>query len=78
MSSRTQTHPFGPTPSDAPEPRRGAPVVAALGDSITAGTPLWNPDPDVRERNPDSLNWRTRARPAACARTSPWRATTRR
>lgn len=55
-SSRTQTHPFGPTPSDAPEPRRGAPVVAALGDSITAGTPLWNPDPDVRERNPDSLN----------------------
>lgn len=23
-------------------------VVAALGDSITAGTPLWDPDPNVR------------------------------
>jgi lysophospholipase L1-like esterase len=23
-------------------------VVAALGDSITAGTPCWDPDPDVR------------------------------
>jgi lysophospholipase L1-like esterase len=25
-------------------------VVAALGDSITAGTPLWDPDPAVRAR----------------------------
>ena len=23
-------------------------IVAALGDSITAGTPLWDPDPAVR------------------------------
>jgi hypothetical protein len=55
-STRAQAVPFGPTPSDAPEPRRGAPVVAALGDSITAGTPLWNPEPAVRARNPDSVN----------------------
>jgi len=25
-------------------------VVTALGDSITAGAPLWDPDPSVRER----------------------------
>jgi lysophospholipase L1-like esterase len=25
-------------------------VVAALGDSITAGSPLWDPDPEVRAR----------------------------
>jgi lysophospholipase L1-like esterase len=25
-------------------------VVAALGDSINAGSPLWDPDPDVRRR----------------------------
>ena len=25
-------------------------VVAALGDSITAGSPLWDPDPEVRSR----------------------------
>ena len=25
-------------------------VVACLGDSITAGSPLWDPDPDVRAR----------------------------
>jgi lysophospholipase L1-like esterase len=27
-------------------------VVAALGDSITAGSPLWDPDPAVRARIP--------------------------
>ena len=53
---RTETHPFGPTPSDAPRPKPGAPIVAALGDSITAGSPLWDPDPDIRDRNPDALN----------------------
>jgi len=26
---RTETHPFGPTPSDAPRPKPGAPIVAA-------------------------------------------------
>jgi lysophospholipase L1-like esterase len=41
------------------EPARDASVIAALGDSITAGSPLWDPDPTVRERigpdiDPDS------------------------
>jgi lysophospholipase L1-like esterase len=27
-------------------------LVAALGDSITAGSPLWDPDPEVRARIP--------------------------
>lgn len=29
-------------------------VVAALGDSITAGTPCWDPDPEVRRTIPES------------------------
>jgi len=35
-----------------PRPAEGArpALVAALGDSITAGSPLWDPDPGVRER----------------------------
>jgi lysophospholipase L1-like esterase len=28
----------------------GTTIVACLGDSITAGSPLWDPDPDVRAR----------------------------
>ena len=55
-ATRAETSPFAPTTSDAPTPRRGAPVVAALGDSITAGSPLWDPDPRVRDQRPDSLN----------------------
>lgn len=31
-------------------------LVAALGDSITAGSPLWDPDPAVRDRAPDQVN----------------------
>jgi lysophospholipase L1-like esterase len=31
-------------------PRPTLTVVACLGDSITAGSPLWDPDPLVRER----------------------------
>jgi lysophospholipase L1-like esterase len=31
-------------------------LIAALGDSITAGAPLWDPDPRVRERLADALN----------------------
>lgn len=43
-------------------------VVVALGDSITAGNPLWDPDPDKRPRdggNPESqyLYWAARADP---------------
>jgi lysophospholipase L1-like esterase len=48
-----------PTPNEArlgaertspaePPPSVGETVVAALGDSITAGSPLWDPDPAVR------------------------------
>ena len=36
----------------AEPPRRAATVVASLGDSITAGTPLWDPDPAMREQLP--------------------------
>ena len=45
-------------------------VVAALGDSITAGTPLWAPNPRVRAEIGDALNeesswpyWAARANP---------------
>jgi lysophospholipase L1-like esterase len=36
--------------ADGPQPHPGRTVVAALGDSITAGAPLWDPDPSVRSR----------------------------
>lgn len=34
--------------TDAPQPEQTTPVVAALGDSITAGNPLYDPDPAQR------------------------------
>lgn len=34
--------------ASAVQPRGGVTLVAALGDSITAGAPLWDPDPTVR------------------------------
>src|SRR5205807_1128746 len=34
----------------------GGELVAALGDSITAGSPLWDPNPTVRDRLGDSIN----------------------
>jgi lysophospholipase L1-like esterase len=37
-------------------PRPGAVQVAALGDSITAGSPLWDPNPEVRAAIADRLN----------------------
>jgi lysophospholipase L1-like esterase len=44
--------------------------IAALGDSITAGSPLWDPDPEVRSRIGAALNersqwewWAARAMP---------------
>jgi lysophospholipase L1-like esterase len=51
---------------DAPAPAATAPpaeaqaevVVAALGDSITAGTPLWDPDPAVRAQIGDAADER--------------------
>jgi lysophospholipase L1-like esterase len=52
-------------------------VVAALGDSITAGTPLWDPDPAVRDRIGDRLDetsswpyWAERALPGVRFRIS--------
>lgn len=54
--------------SDRPS-RQGATIVAALGDSITAGTPLWDPQPAVRAQiaEPDERSqygyWAERARP---------------
>jgi lysophospholipase L1-like esterase len=34
-------------------------IVATLGDSITAGSPLWDPDPAVRERIGTALDERS-------------------
>jgi lysophospholipase L1-like esterase len=31
-------------------------LIAALGDSITAGTPLWDPNPAIRAQMPEQLN----------------------
>lgn len=46
-----------PPAAAAPVHRPTRPVlVAALGDSITAGSPLWDPDPAVRDRAPDQVN----------------------
>ncbi|MDQ3632060.1 MAG: GDSL-type esterase/lipase family protein [Actinomycetota bacterium] len=36
--------------SDGPRAALDSKLVAALGDSITAGSPLWDPDPDARAR----------------------------
>jgi lysophospholipase L1-like esterase len=37
----------------------GKTIVAALGDSITAGSPLWDPDPDVRAQIGPALDERS-------------------
>jgi lysophospholipase L1-like esterase len=49
-------------PERAPASTTGAPgrpLVAALGDSITAGAPLWDPDPAVREAIGPALDERS-------------------
>ncbi len=45
----------GAEDSSAPEtePPGGLTIVAALGDSITAGAPLWDPNPGFRTQIPD-------------------------
>ena len=43
----------------ASEPERPTGVIAALGDSITAGSPLWDPDPGVREQIGPALDERS-------------------
>jgi lysophospholipase L1-like esterase len=60
----------GITAPQGAKPREGRPtVVAALGDSITAGSPRWDPDPAVRARirRPDERSqyeyWTERADP---------------
>jgi lysophospholipase L1-like esterase len=58
-SSSVQATPTTPPGETAPPPvrRPRRPVrIAALGDSITAGSPLWDPDPRVRAQTPDQLN----------------------
>ena len=58
-SSSVQATPTTPPGETAPPPvqRPRRPVrIAALGDSITAGSPLWDPNPRVRARAPDQLN----------------------
>ena len=54
-----------PEPSGAPAtkaataPESEATLVAALGDSITAGSPLWDPDPAIREQLGAALDERS-------------------
>jgi lysophospholipase L1-like esterase len=50
----------GPATNPTPRPESGDVLVAALGDSITAGSPLWDPDPAVRDRIGDELDPRSR------------------
>ena len=45
-------------PSPAPTPP-GTTVVAALGDSITAGSPRWDPNPDIRDEIGSQLDRRS-------------------
>ncbi|HVS28471.1 MAG TPA: SGNH/GDSL hydrolase family protein [Solirubrobacteraceae bacterium] len=45
-----------PPPAAASKGARHPVVIAALGDSITAGSPLWDPDSAVRNRLGDRLN----------------------
>lgn len=47
-----------PAPAE-PESEPGMVTVAALGDSITAGSPLWDPDPAIRERIGPALDERS-------------------
>lgn len=42
----------GGSENDAGESRAPSTLVAALGDSITAGSPLWDPDPALRSQIP--------------------------
>ncbi len=46
-------------PAPSATPGQGGVVVAALGDSITAGTPLYDPDPETREQIGEALDERS-------------------
>jgi lysophospholipase L1-like esterase len=55
----TQARPTIPAGDAVPPPARRPThpiLIAALGVSITAGSPLWDPDPRVRAQAPDQLN----------------------
>ena len=52
QTSKPRSQPAEPRSQPA-EPRR---VVAALGDSITAGSPLWDPNPALQAQLGDSLS----------------------
>jgi lysophospholipase L1-like esterase len=45
----------GPRPAPVHPPARPV-TIAALGDSITAGSPLWDPDPARRRARGDGIN----------------------
>ncbi|MCW2959505.1 MAG: hypothetical protein JWP18_2308, partial [Solirubrobacterales bacterium] len=49
-STSTGVPPPATTTNPTPRPVSGDVLVAALGDSITAGSPLYDPDPEVREQ----------------------------
>jgi lysophospholipase L1-like esterase len=50
----------GGSEDQSPEPRESAgTLVAALGDSITAGSPRWDPNPAVREQIGSQLDRRS-------------------
>jgi lysophospholipase L1-like esterase len=60
----------GDDAGSGPSRSNGARVVAALGDSITAGTPRWDPNPGIRTRIGSELDrrsqyglWAERAHP---------------
>jgi lysophospholipase L1-like esterase len=48
----------GDEPNPAPSPAAST-VVAALGDSITAGSPRWDPNPDIRAEIGSQLDQRS-------------------
>ena len=49
----------GDEPAPAPDAGDDSVLIAALGDSITAGSPLWDPDPAVRDRIGPALDARS-------------------
>jgi lysophospholipase L1-like esterase len=63
-SSSASTSTGVPPPATAtnptPRPVSGDVLVAALGDSITAGSPLYDPDPEVREQIGHALDPKSR------------------
>ncbi len=80
-SPRAPSGPTTPTPSAGARPQSGLDpkLVAALGDSITAGSPLWDPDPAFRAQlaaskglEPDERSqwgyWYERAHPGRTVR----------